>query len=363
MVLSKILIILLSLIFSNDFDQEERKTTVEIKGDQFYINGKPTYQNRVWNGQKIEGLLMNSRMVQGIFDDHNTETVSNWKYPDSGKWDPERNTDEFIANMEVWRNHGLLSFTINLQGGSPFGYSQNQPWYNSAFSEKGELRKDYMGRLKRILDKADELGMVPIVGYFYFGQDERLQDEQAVIAAVQNATDWLQEGGYENVLIEINNECDVNAYDHDILKPERVHELIALAKNIEKNGHRFYVSTSYGGGVVPKTNVVKVSDFILLHGNGVSNPDRIVEMVKQTKEVEGYQKMPILFNEDDHFDFDKDQNNFKAAVSAYASWGLFDYRMKDEGFEQGYQSVPVDWGTNSERKKGFFNLLKEITGY
>jgi hypothetical protein len=37
--------------------------------------------------------------------------------------------------------------------------------------------------------------------------------------------------------------------------------------------------------------------------------------------------------------------------------------MKDESFECGYQSVPVDWGINSDRKKGFFKLLKEITGY
>lgn len=356
------LLLLLSFSFLS-IVQPERKTTIEIKGDKFYINGKPTYKNRVWEGNQIEGLLMNSRMVQGIFDDLNPETVSNWKYPDSGKWDADRNTDEFVANMEEWRNHGLLSFTINLQGGSPFGYSQSQPWHNSAFTEKGELRGAYMQRLKKILDKADELGMVPIVGYFYFGQDERLQDEQAVIAAVKNATAWLHENGYRNILIEINNECDVKAYDHEILKPERVHELIELVKNVEKNGYRFYVSTSYGGGAIPKPNVVSISDFILLHGNGVSNPERIIEMVKQTKDVEGYRSMPILFNEDDHFDFDQEQNNFKAAVSAYASWGLFDYRMKDEGFEQGYQSVPVDWGTNSERKKGFFKLLKEIAGY
>ena len=360
----KIFLFLVLLGFNNLQSpiQPQRKTTVEIKGNKFYINGKPTYENRVWKGHQIEGLLMNSRMVQGIFDDLNPETVSNWEYPDTGKWDPDRNTDEFIANMEEWKKHGLLSFTINLQGGSPFGYSQSQPWHNSAFTEKGELRDDFMKRLKRILDKADEIGMVPIVGYFYFGQDERLQDEKAVIAAVRNATIWLHENGYRNILIEINNECDVNAYDHDILKPERAHELIALAKNIERNGQRFYVSTSYKGGAIPKPNVVKVSDFLLLHGNGVSNPDRIVEMVNQTKEVEGYRSMPILFNEDDHFDFDRDWNNFTAAVSAYASWGLFDYRMKDEGFEQGYQSVPVDWGTNSERKKGFFGLLKEITG-
>ena len=71
--------------------------------------------------------------------------------------------------------------------------------------------------------------------------------------------------------------------------------------------------------------------------------------------------MPVLFNEDDHFDFDKPGNNMVAATKAYASWGFFDYRMEGEGFEQGYQNVPVDWGINSDRKKGFFNKVKEIT--
>src|SRR5262245_10788883 len=73
-----------------------RKTTVSIVGDQFFINGKPTYQGRSWRGHKIEGLLLNSRMVQGIFDDRNPRTVKRWAYPDTGKWDPERNTSEFL---------------------------------------------------------------------------------------------------------------------------------------------------------------------------------------------------------------------------------------------------------------------------
>jgi len=34
--------------------------------------------------------------------------------------------------------------------------------------------------------------------------------------------------------------------------------------------------------------------------------------------------MPILFNEDDHFDFDKPMNHMIAAISTYASWGYFD---------------------------------------
>jgi hypothetical protein len=85
-------------------------------------------------------------------------------------------------------------------------------------------------------------------------------------------------------------------------------------------------------------------------------------MVRQTREVAGYRPMPILFNEDDHFDFDEPRNNFIAAVSEFASWGYFDFRMKGEGFDEGYQSVPVNWEISSARKREFFTLLKEMTG-
>lgn len=72
--------------------------------------------------------------------------------------------------------------------------------------------------------------------------------------------------------------------------------------------------------------------------------------------------MPILFNENDHFDFDKPLSNFVAAVRERTSWGYFDFRMKDEGFDEGYQSVPVNWSLSLERKRGFFKLVGEITG-
>jgi hypothetical protein len=335
-----------------------RKTEVAIKGEGFLINGQPTYKDRTWKGKKIEGLLMNSRMVQATFDDLNAETRGKWAYPDTKKWDADRNTREFLAAMPEWRKHGLLAVTLNLQGGSPRGYSKDQPWHNSAFKEDGSLRPEYLARVEKVLDKADELGMVAILGLFYFGQDERLKDEDAVKKGVDNALDWLAEKGYRNVLIEINNECNVR-YDHAILKPDRVHELIERAK---KYRGKFLVGTSYGGGTVPKENVVKASDFLLLHGNGVTKPERIAQMVQESRKVPGYRPMPILFNEDDHFDFDKPMNNFVAAVGEYASWGYFDYRMKGEGFDDGYQSVPVNWGLSSPRKKAFFKLLSEITG-
>jgi hypothetical protein len=94
----------------------------------------------------------------------------------------------------------------------------------------------------------------------------------------------------------------------------------------------------------------------------VDNPFKIGEMIRETRQVKTYRPMPVLYNEDDHFDFDKPMNNMVAAVSQYVSWGYFDYRMKGEGFDEGYQSVPVNWGINSARKKGFFELMKEMTG-
>jgi len=355
------LLLLLFALPAAAADPPARKTVVAIRGAQFLINGELTYKGRTWNGKKVEGLLMNSRMVQGIFDDLNPETRGQWAYPDSKTWDADRNTREFVAAIPEWRRHGLLAFTIDLQGGSPMGYSKDQPWHNSAISADGSLRPEYMARLEKILNRADGLGMVVILGIFYFGQDQRLTDEDAVKRATDNAIDWLFDKGYRNVLIEVNNECNVR-YDHAILKPDRVHELIDRVKARTRDGRRFLAGTSYGGGKVPEANVVKTSDFLLMHGNGVKDPARIAEMVHQARKVEGYRPMPILFNEDDHFDFDKPANNFVAAVGEYASWGYFDYRMKGEGFADGYQSVPVNWGISSPRKKGFFKLLSEITG-
>jgi len=338
-----------------------RHTAVTIVGDQFFINGQPTFKGRTWRGFKIEGLLPNSRMVQGVYDDLNPETRARWAYPDTGKWDANRNTAEFIAAMPEWRRHGLLAFDLNLQGGSPQGYSQGQPWINTALDPAGNLRPEYMARVGRILDRADELGMVVMLGVYYFGQDERLQDEAAVKNGVKNTVEWVLAQGYTNVMLEVNNECD-QTYDHYILKPVRVHELIAFAKTITRDGRRLLVSTSYGGRAIPSPAVVRESDYILLHGNGVSDPDFIVEMVRQTRALPTYTTKPVVFNEDDHFDFEKPWNNYLAATSVYASWGFFDYRMKDEGFDEGYQSVPANWGISSARKKGFFGLTKEMTG-
>ena len=339
------------------------QTVVEIKGDQFYINGQPTYPGRYWNNYKIEGLLINSRMVQGIFDDLNPVTVNSFAYPDTKKWDAERNNREFVAEMAHWHGYGLNAFTLNMQGGSPVGYGASK-CLNPGFNKDGSLMEPYMNRLDRILNEANILHMVVILGIFYFGQDQYLADEKAVVNATRNLINWLFDKGYRNVIIEIANETINNgSYNHKILMPERIHELIELVKSMEHDGYRFLAGASFAGITVPTSNVVKSSDFILIHGNGASKPDQIQTLIDNTKKVGGYRKMPVIINEDDHFDFEKESCNFTTAVKNYVSWGYFDFRFPGEtDFHEGFQSVPVDWGINSGRKKAFFNKVKEITG-
>jgi len=137
-------------------------------------------------------------------------------------------------------------------------------------------------------------------------------------------------------------------------------EMVKSMKDIE--GHRYLVSTSYAGKQRPSEKVLNAADFVLIHGNGVSHPDSLRALYDELRSLKGYRTMPIVNNEDDHFNFEQPDNNMIASFNKYVSWGYFGYRKKDEPFETGYQSVPASWDIDTDRKKGFFNLLKKITG-
>jgi hypothetical protein len=343
------------------------RTQLTIHGREFHINGIPTYSGRVFRDSPVEGLLMNARVVNAIFDDRNPQTVGRWVYPDTGTWDPERNLAEFLAQLPIWRQHGLLAITVNMQGGSPEGYSRTQPWDNSGFEPNGDLRPDYLSRLDRVLEEADHLGMVVIVGLFYQGQDERMADESAIRRAVDNISRWLLARGTTNAIVEIANECDVLTYEHVIFQPWRIHELIAQVRDTVVNGRRLLVGTSFRGGQVPSSEVAAMSDLLLVHGNRVTDPNHMATMVDRCRALTSARPMPIVVNEDDHFDFDKPWNNMLAAISRGASWGYFDAGPGSGGagfqgnYVEGFQNVPVNWTMNTDVKRGFFRLLQEVT--
>ena len=344
-------------------------TSVSIRDDDFLVNGRPTSPGAAWQGHRAEGLLLNSRMVQATFDDLNPATRHLWDGPD-GPWDPDRNTDACIRSMASWRAAGLNCITVNLQGGSPFGYSKDQPWHNSAFGADGSLDPRFMQRLGRVLAGADALGMVVIVGLFYFGQFHRCRSDDSVRTAVSGAIRWLAGTGFRNVLLELGNEVDIVrhpwGYGDSLVSSHRTPALMEFVRSrIAEHypeGWTLPVSTSLKGGAVPSDAMLEVLDFVLLHGNGVADPLRIADMVRQTRSSSAYRGQPILFNEDDHYEFAAPLCNMTAAISEHAGWGFFDYRRGHEDWREGFQSVPVDWSIGSQRKRSFFSLVAHITG-
>jgi hypothetical protein len=168
--------------------------------------------------------------------------------------------------------------------------------------------------------------------------------------------------------VEVNNECNI-AYDHDILKPPRVTDLIQLVQNQSRDGRRLLVSTSFGGTTSggqrdhPDTPiasaVAKQSDFVLIHGNGPNDAALIKRCIAATRGLSG-RPVPIVINEDPNFHFTEPENHLLASVDEYASWGSYDQGQSN--YQDGFQSPPVNWAIGSESKKQFFELVRKVTG-
>ncbi|MGD8499210.1 MAG: serine hydrolase [Phycisphaerales bacterium] len=321
-----IVIAALSLAQADASSAQEKSghTQVSIKDGRWYLNGRPTHP-----GTEAEGLLMNVRMVNAIFEDRNR--------PD---FDAEKNTDEFIAVIPDYAAQGVRAFTINLQGGFP-GY---EGAVNSAFKPDGSLRKGYLKRVKRVIDTCDRNGLVVILGCYYQRQDQVLKDTQAVRAGIVNTVRWITESGFSNIVLEIANEFNHSGFDHAILgKPEGQVELIRLAKESLPD---LLVSTSgLGNGRLPD-NVAQASDFLLIHFNGT----RLDDIPKRIQALKKYGK-PIVCNEDD-------KHGEEAAAAAClsvkngTSWGFMDNKTN--------QYFPLQFkGAKDDRT--VYAMLKRLT--
>jgi hypothetical protein len=348
-------------------------TTVEIEGRDFLIDGRPTYEGRSFEGRRVEGLMFNSRMIQAIFDDANPETAMHWRYPDTGRWDADRNTDEFCAMLPTYRRHGLLAVTVGLQGGGSiyredvFGH-----YLNSAFTPEGELKPDYLTRLERVLAAADAAGIVVIVNYFYWKQ-QRFVSDAAVLKAAANATDWLLRTGRRNILVDVKNE--IREAD-DILSSRRIHEVLDAVHGTTLDGRRLPVGTStFPTNHLPEGDWPDRCDFFMPHGND-SGPDAWRDELRAFKQADVVARRlrPILCNEDS-----VDIANLDVAFEEGVSWGYYDQgfgcaqrqgkfdwtardRETDFAALSGFQTLPVNWSINTDHKRVFFSRVAAITG-
>jgi hypothetical protein len=354
-----------------------QRTVIGIRGAQFTVNGQATYTaNSGFPGAdpSIAGTLLNVRAVQAIFDDANYPQQGSklhpydspkvgpivFDYPDS-PFSSERNVAEFLATLPVWRQCGLLAFTVNLQGGGPtdgnFG-KRLQPHLNSGFDPTGNLKPSYAARLKRVIDTADKLGMVVIVGFFYQGSEQYVEvgpEDAYVKEAVRQAASFLKALPNRNVLIEIANEISPTMYTHPSLQPDRVADLVRLAQDTVS--HQIPVSFSWVGD--PPENGSKAAqalamvDYIMFHTNRQS-PDGVLDRIHAYRRSAGDAR-PLLVNEDGISSF-----NLQAATREHVGWGYYDQGLNN--YRDGFQSPPVNWGINTLAKWLFFDQVARLTG-
>ena len=327
------------------------QTVVSIQGPSFLINGQLTSP-----GMPDQAQLLNTRMAQAIFDDENATTVGNWVYPDTHVWDPQRNTNEFVAMLPTYAQQGIRMITVGLQGGCPAHTppaltcpTGDAPWIVSAFNADGSLKPAWMTRLDQVIRAADRNGIVVMVQFFYYGQQAKVTDQST---AVNNVTDWLVNGGYTNVLVETANECDAgfSAY------LDCFNEANVIRQVQDRSGGKLKVSVSFTGGGMPSDDIIAREDLVLLHGNGLTS-QQLVDLINALKAKASYQAnpKPIVVNEDS-----TSLDNMNASVAAGVSWGYLDTGMNN--YVDGFQSPPVNWSINTGTKVAFFSNAWRLSG-
>lgn len=304
-------------------------TQFQIQGDRFLINGEKTYSEYPDCPETYKGLLMNARFVQGIFTDE--EDLE--KYNRFGRrFDPEKNTDDLVHALPQWYAKGLRAITVDFQGGGPCFTIPNTMIKNPAFSEDGKtIESGHMIRMKRIIEAADELGMIVIVSFFYGAQTRFLKDDDAVKAAVKTASNWLRDEKFSNVIIEIANENnEANYVIHPILYlADGVIELMDLARN-ESGGLKVGCSSL---SFRYTHEIAEASDIIFIHGNHLSR-QQFYQDIQKAKSIRPIR--PIVCNEDS-----QSLTQMQVALDQSVSWGYYNNLSKQE--------PPVDWNILPEK--------------
>lgn len=269
----------------NGGDRFGAKTSVSIKGDKWLINNTVINKN-----SPAEGLLMNVRMVNSVFEDRGDKIPSEY-----AGFDPESNADEFISMIPEYVSYGVNAFTISLQGGMP-GY---EGAINTAFEPDGRLRETYMSRVARVIKAADQNSAIIILSCFYQRQHSHssaLEGKAAILNALSSTVKWIKENNFRNVILEVSNEYRHGGYRNWkdgkwLLSTKGQIEMMTLVKNIYP---ALIVSTSGMGDGQLYDSLANVTDYITLHFNNTSLED-------YAKRISGMKKSgkPVLCNEDD----------------------------------------------------------------
>ncbi len=328
---------IVALFGCNSENDTESHTKISISDNIWYFNGEVINPD-----SPAEGLLMNVRMVNSVFEDRGPELKK--QNPD---FDPAENTDAFIRAVPEYVSNGVNAFTISLQGGLP-GY---EGAVNTAFNSDGSLRPEYMQRVEKVIKACDVNHAAVILTLFYQRQhshESALNGKEAIFNALENVVNWISEKRFTNVVLEISNEYRHGGYRNwpggEWLRSEAGQvELMNRAKELNP---KLLVSTSGMGNGMYHEDLANTADFLLIHFNNTSLEDyrQKIDALKK------YGK-PIVSNEDDKVKIEG-ATAMALAVQNGSGWGYMNSKVN--------QHIPFEF-SGAEDDTTVYNMFRKVT--
>jgi hypothetical protein len=146
------------------------KYTFSVKGDQIQLNGTPF---------KVIGLRVSNALIS------------------------DEAADQLIKNLDTFKDYGVNTVSVFLMG-SRFGDIKG-------FKPDASLDPVYSTRLAKIIEAADDRGMVVLIGCLYWSTSRANEDlknwtQEDADKAVANTVAWLSKNKYRNVFVDVDNE-------------------------------------------------------------------------------------------------------------------------------------------------------------
>jgi len=336
-------------------------TVLSLSGKDFMINGQKTY-----SGKSVQGTLFTVRAANALFDTKTNKAFFDdyastsqgqvWDKNQAvlGAWNADANTDRLVSALPSWRAKGINHISVNMQGGcscsrdgedgmklSGTGQTPDNNPYTFDSSGNAIVDPAYLNRLSKIIEAADDNGIVVSVGLVYFGQQGRISGSKIKIA--EKMTNWVIDKGYTNVILESKNE-------------DQGTEALDMVKKIQEIGNSrgrpdILATTSLGYQVNPTTEYLNTVDVVYVHTNGYGSTSGTWNVNGILDSIRSKTSKPILITEDGP--------TFKIAnLNEAANNGVgFGYYNDAEK-----QSVPANWNIFSSSDNSFFNRVYEITG-
>ncbi len=113
----------------------------------------------------------------------------------------DRSAAELVSNLDTFASYGINTVSVFFMG-SRFGDVKG-------YDEDGSLNPVYAARMGRIIEAADDRGMIVLVGCLYWGNSKAKWEnwtQTQANSAVANTVRGLKEHNYRNVLVDVDNE-------------------------------------------------------------------------------------------------------------------------------------------------------------